>query len=128
MLTQWAARYGSYGVGSNISKVFLAAARDRADELDVADHVRFIEADAGTYEDEPHPYDIVSCMGATWIGGGLAGTLTLIRRLLRPGGLAPVGDCYWITPIARSLCIAPSAERFLRFAVRYGQAHRRRRL
>lgn len=98
MLTRWAARYGSHGVGVDISKVFLDSARERADELGVADQVRFVEADAGTYEDEPHSYDIVSCIGATWIGDGLTGTLTLMRRLLRPGGLALVGDCYWITP------------------------------
>ncbi|MEU8150427.1 methyltransferase domain-containing protein [Nonomuraea sp. NPDC048901] len=104
MLTQWAARYGSYGVGVEISKVFLTAARDRADELDVTGQVRFIEADAGTYEDEPHSYDIVSCIGAAWIGDGLAGTLTLLRRLLRPGGLALVGDCYWISPPPPEAC------------------------
>lgn len=104
MLTRWAARYGSYGVGVDISNVFLTAARERADELDVTDQVRFIEADAGSYEDDAHSYDIVSCMGATWIGGGLAGTLTLIRRLLRPGGLALVGDCYWISPPSPIAC------------------------
>ncbi|MCA2230344.1 SAM-dependent methyltransferase [Nonomuraea aurantiaca] len=111
MLTRWAARYGSYGVGVDISKVFLAAARERADELGVADQVRFIEADAGTYEDEPHSYDIVSCIGATWIGDGLAGTLTLIRRLLRPGGLALVGECYWISPPPPEACASLQVQR-----------------
>jgi SAM-dependent methyltransferase len=98
MLTRWAARYGSRGAGVDISEVFLTAARKRAAELDVVDEVRFIEANAATYEDEPHSYDIVSCIGATWIGDGLTGTLALMRRWLRPGGLALVGECYWTSP------------------------------
>jgi len=39
---------------------------------------------------------VVSCIGATWIGGGLVGTLELMRRSLRPEGLLAVGEPYWI--------------------------------
>ncbi|MEU4574160.1 methyltransferase domain-containing protein [Nonomuraea sp. NPDC023979] len=98
LLATWSATYGLHGVGVDISKVFLDAARARVNELDVADRVRFVEADAETYEDTPETYDIVSCVGATWIGGGLAGTLDLMRRPLRRDGLALVGECYWISP------------------------------
>ncbi|WP_113698847.1 SAM-dependent methyltransferase [Nonomuraea lactucae] len=98
LLTRWSQRYGSVGVGVDISQVFLAAARDRADELGVAERVRFVEADAATYEDGPGTYDIVSCIGATWIGNGLLGTLDLMRRPLRSGGLALVGECFWSVP------------------------------
>jgi SAM-dependent methyltransferase len=98
MLTLWAARYGLHGVGVDISKIFLAAARERAEELNVAAQIRFVESDAASYEDNPRSYDLVSCMGATWIGDGLAGTLDIMRRHLRPGGLAVVGECYWTSP------------------------------
>ncbi|MGN9840564.1 SAM-dependent methyltransferase [Nonomuraea sp. H19] len=98
LLSRWAADYSTQGVGVDISKVFLTAARNRAQELGVADRLDFIEADAGTYADAPESYDIVSCIGATWIGGGLKGTLSLMRRHLRPGGIALVGECYWISP------------------------------
>ncbi|TDC86049.1 class I SAM-dependent methyltransferase [Nonomuraea deserti] len=98
LLSRWAADYGVQGVGVDISKVFLEAARARADELGVADQVNLVEADAATYEDSPDSFDIVSCIGATWIGDGLQGTLSLMRRHLRPNGIALVGECYWITP------------------------------
>ncbi|MEV0595284.1 SAM-dependent methyltransferase [Nonomuraea cavernae] len=98
MLARWASRYGLTGVGVDISKVFLAAARDRAHELGVSEQVTFVEADAGEYKDEPRTYDIVSCLGATWIGDGLLGTLDLMRPPLSAGGLALVGECYWTTP------------------------------
>ncbi len=98
MLCQWARRWGISGVGVDISKVFLAAARARADEMGVDDRVSFVEADAGKYLAEANGFDVVSCIGATWIGNGLVGTLELMQRALKPGGLLLVGEPYWIEP------------------------------
>jgi SAM-dependent methyltransferase len=98
MLASWAARYGSGGLGVDVSEVFLTAARARAAELGVADRVAFERGDAGAYEAEPRAYDIVSCLGATWIGQGLAGTIDLLRPALRPGGLMLIGEPYWNEP------------------------------
>jgi SAM-dependent methyltransferase len=102
MLCRWAAHFGVAGVGVDLSEVFLAAARARADELGVADRVRFEHGDAsqvdvepGSFNVEPGSFDIVSCIGATWIGGGLAGTIELMRPALRPDGLLLVGEPYW---------------------------------
>jgi hypothetical protein len=97
MLCTWSRDHGISGVGVDISEVFLAAAQDRATELGVAARVRFVHADAGTYRDDAAPYDIVSCIGATWIGGGLSGTIDLIRPLVRSDGLVLIGEPYWIT-------------------------------
>jgi SAM-dependent methyltransferase len=94
MLCRWAERFGSTGHGVDLSEVFLAAARERARELDVA--VTFEHGDAGRYRAEPGSYDVVACLGATWIGGGLAGTIELMRPALAPGGLLLVGEPYWI--------------------------------
>lgn len=98
LLAQWSSRYGSRGIGVDISKVFLEAARTRAEELGMADRLEYVEADAATYQANPNSYDIVSCIGATWIGGGLAGTLDLMRPALRPTGLALVGEIFWLSP------------------------------
>lgn len=95
MLCRWAERFGSTGRGVDISDVFLTAARARAAELGVANLVRFSLGDAGRAELEPGGYDLVSCIGATWIGGGLAGTIDLMRPAVRPGGLMLVGEPYW---------------------------------
>ncbi|MEK8170576.1 methyltransferase domain-containing protein [Streptomyces sp. M19] len=97
MLCRFAARYGTRGTGVDLSRVFLADARARAEELGVADRVGFERAEAAAYA-KSHAdgaYDVVSCLGATWIGGGLAGTLDLIRPTLRPGGTVLVGEPYW---------------------------------
>ncbi|MGH3325945.1 MAG: SAM-dependent methyltransferase, partial [Streptomyces sp.] len=86
LLARWARDYGTTGVGVDISGVFLEAARERAAELGVAERLHFERGDAGAYEAEPGGYDLVSCLGATWIGGGLTGTLELMRRAVRPDG------------------------------------------
>src|SRR5262249_31362572 len=39
--------------------------------------------------------DVAACIGATWIGSGVAGTIELLERSLRPGGLMLIGEPYW---------------------------------
>lgn len=97
MLCTWSRDHGISGVGVDISDVFLIAARARARELGVEARVRFVHADASDYRDDAPPYDLVSCIGATWIGSGLSGTIDLIRPRVREGGLVLIGEPYWIT-------------------------------
>lgn len=97
LLCRWAATHGTSGVGVDISEVFLAAARARAEELGVTDRVEFVAGDASEYAAEPGGFDVVSCVGATWIGAGLVGTLELMRPALRPDGVLLVGEPYWIS-------------------------------
>ncbi|MEV4167945.1 methyltransferase domain-containing protein [Nonomuraea sp. NPDC049709] len=94
MLCTWARDHGVAGVGVDISTVFTAAARERAVRLGVADRVAFVHGDAsGHVSDEP--VDVASCIGATWIGGGVPGTVELLERSLRPGGTLLIGEPYW---------------------------------
>ena len=95
MLCQWAQQWGIRGVGVDISKVFLKAARQRAVELNVQNKVTFIEADAGQFLTQGEQFEIVSCIGATWIGKGLAGTIKLMLPALKPGGLLLIGEPFW---------------------------------
>jgi len=97
MLCRWSAQFGIVGIGVDISPVFLAAARRRAAELQVADRVTLVEGDASAYPIAAGEFDIVSCIGATWIGGGLLGTLQLTRPGLRDrDSLLLVGEPFWI--------------------------------
>jgi SAM-dependent methyltransferase len=98
LLCRWAEWFGAGGIGVDLSPVFLAAAVARAAELGVADRVTFLQGDAGTYEAEPGAFDIAACIGATWIGGGLPGTIELLRPAIPPRGLILVGEPYWIDP------------------------------
>lgn len=94
MLCTWARDHGVTGTGVDISTVFTEKARARAAELGVADRVTFVHDDAsGFVADEP--VDLAACVGATWIGGGVAGTAELLGESLRPGGLMLIGEPYW---------------------------------
>lgn len=98
LLCRWAQAYGAVGRGVDVSEVFLAAARERAAELGVTDRVAFELGDAGAPDALRGTHDIVSCVGATWIGGGLAGTIALMRPALAPDGLLLVGEPFWNEP------------------------------
>jgi SAM-dependent methyltransferase len=94
MLCTWARDHGISGVGVDQSSFFLDDARSRADELGVSNRVEFVQADAATYSTEP--VDVASCLGASWIAGGVEGMVGLLRGSLRPGGLMLLGEPYWL--------------------------------
>ncbi|BBK42743.1 hypothetical protein STVA_27630 [Allostella vacuolata] len=94
MLCTWARDHGISGTGIDLSQLFTEQARLRADELGVADRVEFIHGDAAGYVAEDK-VGVAACVGATWIGGGVAGTIELLARSLRSGGIMLVGEPYW---------------------------------
>jgi SAM-dependent methyltransferase len=94
LLCTWARDHQVTGTGVDISTVFLASARARAAELGVGGQVTFVHDDASGYV-AASPAGIAACVGATWIGGGVAGTIRLLRRSLVPGGMMLIGEPYW---------------------------------
>ena len=94
MLCTWAREYGIGGVGVDMSPLFTAQAKLRAEELGVADRVEFIHGDAAGYVTN-EKVGVAACVGATWIGGGVAGTIELLGKSLRAGGLILIGEPYW---------------------------------
>jgi SAM-dependent methyltransferase len=95
LLCTWARDHGTTGTGVDVSSVFVERARQRAVELGVAERVRFVHADASGHVAD-RPVDVAACLGATWIGGGLLGTVDLLSRSVRDGGLVLVGEPYWV--------------------------------
>jgi len=94
MLCTWARDHQVTGTGVDISSDFTQKARARGVELGVADKVTFIHGDASGYVAE-EPVDLAACVGATWIGGGVTGTIELLQRSLRPGGMMLIGEPFW---------------------------------
>jgi SAM-dependent methyltransferase len=97
MLCTWARDHGIVGTGIDMSESFTRQARVRAEELGVADHVEFIHGDAAGYVSDEKA-DVAACVGATWIAGGVAGTIALLAQSLRPGGIILIGEPYWRQP------------------------------
>ncbi len=95
MLCTWARDWGIRGVGVDMSPLFTGQAKLRAAELGVADRVEFIHDDAAGYV-AAEKVDVAACVGATWIGGGVAGTIDLLAKSLLPGGIILIGEPYWL--------------------------------
>ncbi len=95
MLCTWARDYGICGTGIDMSPLFTEQAKLRADELGVADRVEFIHGDAAGYVAD-EKVGVAACVGATWIGGGVAGTIELLAKSLRAGGIMLIGEPYWV--------------------------------
>ena len=95
MLCTWARDHAITGTGIDMSPLFCQQAEQRARELGVGGRVCFIHADAAGYVAE-EKVDLAACIGATWIGGGVAGTIELLSRSLCPGGMILVGEPYWL--------------------------------
>jgi SAM-dependent methyltransferase len=115
MLCTWARDYKITGVGIDMSQLFFEQARQRAAELGVADRVQFIHDDAAGYI-APEKVDVAACIGATWIGGGTGGTIELLAKSLRPGGIILIGEPYWLrlppTEAVARECLASSIDDF----------------
>ncbi len=94
MLCTWARDHGIVGAGIDMSPLFTEQARRRAVELGVADRVKFIHGDATGYVSDKK-VSVAACVGATWIGGGVTGTVALLARSLRAGGIILIGEPYW---------------------------------
>lgn len=94
MRCTWARDYGITGTGIDMSPLFTAQAKLRAEELGVSEHVHFIHNDAAGYVAD-EKCDVAACVGATGIAGGVAGTIELLAKSLKPGGLVLIGEPYW---------------------------------
>jgi SAM-dependent methyltransferase len=127
MLCTWARDHGVIGTGIDMSQLFTEQAKLRAEELGVADQVKFIHGDAAGYVSD-EKVDVAACVGATWIGGGVAGTVELLARSLRAGGIILIGEPYWRqlppTEDVPKGCLANSISDFLllpRLLTSFGQ-------
>ncbi|PTY03117.1 SAM-dependent methyltransferase [Opitutaceae bacterium EW11] len=116
MLCTWARDHAIVGTGVDMSRLFTEQARRRAEELGVSQQVTFIHGDAAGYVSD-EKVTVAACVGATWIGGGVAGTVALLARSLDSGGMILIGEPFWrqLPPseeIAQG-CLASSISEFL---------------
>lgn len=94
MLCTWARDHGITGTGIDMSPSFTQQAILRAKELSVAERVKFIHGDAAGYI-SGDKVDVAACVGATWIAGGVAGTIELLAKSLCTGGIILIGEPFW---------------------------------
>lgn len=74
---------------------FLAAARERMAAAGLGDPIEIREEDAAQAELGHSRYDVAMCLGASFVWGGLEGTLAALAPAVQDGGAVVVGEPYW---------------------------------
>jgi len=96
-LIRLAETYSARGTGIDISPFYIADAEKRLETLTSAAGITFTQMNGADFRpDEPHKFDLASCIGASWIFGGHSGTLEALIRMAKPGGWVIVGEPYWL--------------------------------
>jgi SAM-dependent methyltransferase len=90
-----ACEFGCAIEGVEISPEFHAVAVQRIAAAGLSEQVSFRVGDASQEELPAEAYDAAFCLGASFIWGGLAGTLDALEPTVRAGGHVVVGEPYW---------------------------------
>jgi SAM-dependent methyltransferase len=91
----FAESFGCRVIGVERASEFVVAARGRVAAAGLGDRVEVVETDASTYVVADADVDAALCLGATFVWGGLAGTLDALKPAVKHGGHVVVGEPYW---------------------------------
>jgi SAM-dependent methyltransferase len=96
-LIRLAEAYGANCLGIELSPFYVAEARKRLEVRAPEAEVTFREMDGADFKpEEPHSFTVASCLGASWIYGGHAGTLDALTGMVAPGGWVVTGEPFWL--------------------------------
>jgi hypothetical protein len=95
-LVSLAEEYGIGGIGVDLSPYAIADARRRHQARAPEARLSFLLMDgAGYVPEQPESFDLVACIGASWIYGGHRGTLAALARRAARQSWIVVGEPYW---------------------------------
>jgi cyclopropane fatty-acyl-phospholipid synthase-like methyltransferase len=83
------------GVGVDRSPTLLSIARERSRKAGISGRISFLEHDVGTYTADSTCFAAGLCIGSGAAFGFFADVAKRMSRLVQPGGLLLIGDCYW---------------------------------
>jgi SAM-dependent methyltransferase len=89
-----AREFGCRIEGVEVAPEFHEAALERAGAAGLSDLVSFRLADASREALPSESYDVALCLGASFVWGGLGGTLDVLEPAVREGGHVVVGEPY----------------------------------
>jgi SAM-dependent methyltransferase len=89
------ALYGISGIGIDKSQYCIEdSKRQKVERAPDAD-LEYLQMDGKDYVTD-EKFDLTSCMGASWIWGGIRGTLKTLSDMTKPSGLIVLGEPYWV--------------------------------
>ena len=91
-----AERYEIEGTGIDLSPYHISDAEKKRKERVPDANLTFLEMDGANYKpDKSEIFDLVACIGASWIYGGHKETLKALKEMTAPGSWVVVGEPYW---------------------------------
>lgn len=95
-LIQLAEQYDIEGIGVDLSPYCVSDAKEKYQQRIPNAQLSFVEMDGADYKLKVwESFDLVACIGASWIYGGHRGTLKALNEMAAPGGWVIVGEPYW---------------------------------
>ena len=95
-IIRMAEQYEIEGIGIDISPYHVSDAVNKCKERIPDAHLTFLEMDGAKYKpDKPESFDLVACIGASWIYGGHKATLKALKEMATPEGWVVVGEPFW---------------------------------
>jgi SAM-dependent methyltransferase len=111
-LIRMANAHGISGLGIDISPHFISAAKKRRKTCAPDAAVTFMQMDGADFKpDKQNSFSLASCIGASWIFGGHAGTLDALATMIEPGGWVVAGEPYWLQEPSRDYLEASGIKR-----------------
>jgi len=84
------------GTGIDFSPYCINDAQKKHQERVPEAQLHFLEMDGAKYVPKKlESFDLVSCIGASWIFDGYRGTLNALQKMADPGSWIVVGEPYW---------------------------------
>jgi spermidine synthase len=95
-IIQLAEHYEIEGIGVDISPYCVSDAKEKQQQRIPNAKLSFIEMNGADYQPEERgSFDLVACIGASWIYGGHRETLKALNEMAAPGSWVVVGEPYW---------------------------------
>ncbi len=95
LLVLWAEQFGIRGVGVEIRAAACDRAKAKIEARGLSDRLEILCQGGADYPIAPNSYDVIACLGATFIWDGFRGTVRHLKPGLLPGGHLVIGEPYW---------------------------------
>lgn len=83
-------KYNASGIAIDISPYFIKESLNKANKK-----IKFIEMDGANFKTN-ELFDLVACIGASWIFNGHRNTLLALSKMVKKNGLIIVGEPFWL--------------------------------
>lgn len=96
-LVRLAELYEISGVGVDISPYCVRDCKEKHRNRVPNSDIKFLEMDGAEYKPKSYEsFDLVMCIGASWVYGGYRGTIRSLKKMAKPNGLIVVGEAFWL--------------------------------